>query len=152
MAPSRITLVMYCPMVALRVFTIPSSTPARGRPCDVAEPAHDRDDEREGGELEAGVDRQRPAHRLRDRHDPRQRSSAKTTVRTEDGLMPTSRAPVSSWITERMPRPNVVAPRNTSSTAPPLRVITEAQKLPTANGTPRIEIGSLPMLMYSAPR
>ena len=43
--------------------------------------------------------------------------SAKMTVRTNDGLMPTSRAPVSSWITERTPRPNVVQPKNRRSTA-----------------------------------
>ena len=40
--------------------------------------------------------------------------SAKMTVRTNDGLMPTSRAPVSSWITDRTPRPKVVTPKNTS--------------------------------------
>ena len=75
------------------------------------------------------------------------------TVRTNDGLMPTSRAPVSSWITERTARPKVVAPKNRSSTIPTASAIAEAQTLPTAIGTPRIEIGSpLMLLMYNAPR
>ena len=77
--------------------------------------------------------------------------SAKMTVRTNDGLMPTSRAPVSSWITERTPRPKVVTPKNSRSTAATASAITEAQMLPTAIGTPRIEIGSPLTLMYSAP-
>ena len=77
--------------------------------------------------------------------------SAKMTVRTNDGLMPTSRAPTSSWITERTPRPKVVAPKNRRSKAATASAITEAQMLPLVIGTPRIEIGSPVMLMYSAP-
>ena len=77
--------------------------------------------------------------------------SAKMTVRTNDGLMPTSRAPVSSWITERTPRPKVVAPKNNRSTAATASAIAEAQILPTAIGTPMTEIGSPLTKMYNAP-
>ena len=71
--------------------------------------------------------------------------SAKTTVLTKDGLMPTSREPTSSWITDRTPRPKVVTPKKTRSAAPTATAITEAQMLPTAIGTPTTETGSPPM-------
>ena len=77
--------------------------------------------------------------------------SAKMTVRTNDGLMPTRRAPVSSWMIERTPRPKVVRPKKSRSTAATASAITEAQRLPTAIGTPMIETGSPLTLMYSAP-
>ena len=134
------------------MFTIPSSTPARNAPATLPRPPTTVT-------ISAKVVSSKPALTVRGplidcviaTIPASAPLSAKMTVRTNDGLMPTSRAPVSSWITERTPRPKVVAPKNRRSTAPTASAIAEAQMLPTAIGTPRIEIGSPLMLMYSAP-
>ena len=58
---------------------------------------------------------------------------AKMTARTTAGLMPHSSAPVSSWITERTARPNVVKRRNSTSTTPMAKLIADATRLPGAH-------------------
>ena len=77
--------------------------------------------------------------------------SAKMTVRTNDGLMPTSRAPVSSWITERTPRPKVVRAEEDEEHRRDRERDRRGPDAPYAIGTPMIEIGSPPTKMYSAP-
>jgi hypothetical protein len=77
--------------------------------------------------------------------------SAKMKVRTAAGLIPTSRAPTSSWITERAARPSVVARKNSSRTAPTATEIPEAHRLPTRMRTPRIGTASPPISSRRAP-
>ena len=75
--------------------------------------------------------------------------SPNTNVRTADGLTPHSRAPASSWITERTPRPSVVRRKNATSTRPAATAIPDATRAPTGIGTPRIGTASPEMRMPS---
>src|SRR5918998_72704 len=60
--------------------------------------------------------------------------SAKMKVRTAAGLIPTSRAPTSSWMTERAARPSVVARKNRNRAAPTASEMAEAHRLPGREG------------------
>jgi hypothetical protein len=132
--------------------TIPRSTPARNAPATLPSPPTT-------ATIRAKVVRSKPAvtvsgaliDRVTATSPARPPLSAKISVRTSDGLIPTSRAPVSSWITDRTPRPKVVRPKKSTRTPATPSAITEAQTLPAAIGTPPIEIGSPPTKMYSAP-
>ena len=77
--------------------------------------------------------------------------SAKMRVRTAAGLIPTSRAPTSSWITERVARPKVVRRKNSSRAAPTASEMPEAHRLPTRMRTPRIGTASPPTSRRRAP-
>ena len=72
------------------------------------------------------------------------------SVRTRAGSTPTSRAPVSLWITERIARPRVVRCRNATSTPIAMIAMARATRLPRRMATPRTSTGPPPIRRLKA--